>query len=391
MNRKKLLWLPLTAAALCWASCAPVNVDPRPDKDSDPTPEKPPVQAETIIKPPQPVTDPARLKVEAAIDHIRSRDLLTTNGFWTVFHGILGLGPTLMLKDPDTGKKFNAVDYIAAGGEMRGLNFIPTKNGLDVETGRILAVSQGHQDQFVAEVGAEWGMPADRKFVVNGLEYTFMDFVTKSKMRASVMRNQELSWTIVIVGQYLGQDISWTNEYGEKLTYEDMIRYELDASVEQAACGGTHRLFGLSWAYHLHLINGGETVGVWKEVAEKTAKYRDLAKKYQNPDGTLSTNHFRGPGTSADKSAVISTTGHMLEWLALALTDEEIKEKWVQDAAAGLSQAILDMQDVPVEGGSLYHAAHGLLMYHARAYEGSAEATKELLIPRPPKPATKGE
>jgi hypothetical protein len=388
MNLKKLLWLPLGGTAIICATCAPVGLDPRSAKEAEP--EKPAGPVEVVEKMPVAATGP-RFKIESAIENIRSRQLLTTNGFWTVFHGILGLGPGLTLRNPDTGEKVNAVEFIASGGEMRGLTFLPTKYGLDVETGRIMAVSQGHQDQFIAEVGAEWGMPADKKFIVFGKDYTFLDFVNESKMRASVTKNQELSWTIVIVGQYLGQDITWTNKYGEKLTYEDMIRYELDASVEQAACGGTHRLFGLTWAYHQHLMNGGETVGVWKEIAEKTAKYRDLAKKFQNPDGTLSTNHFRGAGNAPEKATIISTAGHMVEWLALALTDAELKEKWMQDAAGALAQAILDVGDTPQEGGALYHAAHGLLLYHARVYDRYSVAPRELMIPLPPDKAFTGE
>jgi hypothetical protein len=381
MNIKKLTWLSVVGlAVLVAASCAPVSLEPRPAANVGTAPE-PQKEVETI-KPPKPAEGP-QMKIEAAIAHIRSRDMLTTNGFWTVFHGILGLGPGLRLHNPDTKEVFNAVDYIASGGEMRGLNFIPTKYGLDVETARILAVSQGHQDQYIAEMG-QWGMPADKKFLVYGKEYTFMDFVNHAQMRASTTKNQELSWAIVVVGQYKGQDISWTNMFNEKLHYDDMIRYELDQSVENAACGGTHRLFGLSWAYHLHLINGGEKVGIWKEIAEKTERYRDLAKKFQNADGTFSTSYFRGPGNSTDKTAVISTSGHILEWLALALTEAELKEKWVQDAAGALSQAILDMRDQGVEGGALYHAAHGLLIYHDRVYDRTSLAPKELLIPLPP-------
>jgi hypothetical protein len=160
--------------------------------------------------------------------------------------------------------------------------------------------------------------------------------------------------------------VAWTNSAGEKLRFEDLVRYELDASIDEAACGGTHRLFGLSWAYHLHLRKGGKTEGVWQEVAERTAKYRDMARRWQNPDGCFSTEFFRGPGNAADKQLRINTTGHTLEWLALALSDEEVRQPWVQNAASALALTILDLQNSPIEGGSLYHATHGLLLYHAR-------------------------
>src|SRR5262249_16064138 len=134
----------------------------------------------------------------------------------------------------------------------------------DVQMGPF-SVGQGHQDQFVAEMG-QWNMPIDSTFVVNGRNYTFMDFVRHSQMHARITARQELSWAIVIVGQYLGTDLSWKNGHGKQLHFRDLIRYELDADVEHAACGGTHRLFGLTWAYHLHKTRGLSTDGVWQEI-----------------------------------------------------------------------------------------------------------------------------
>lgn len=325
-----------------------------------------------------------RYRIESAVQNVRERDLLTTNGFWTIFHGILGLGPSVKLVDPMTHQKVNAVEFICKGGRLEGLRFVPTEWGLDVETTGPTGRGQGHQDQFIAEMG-EWGMAPTRKFRVFGKDYTYSDFVNHTKMRASVTMNQELSWAIVIIGQYLGTDVEWTNGYDEDLRFEDLVRYELDATITKAACGGTHRLFGLNYVHHLHLQKGGKTEGVWKEIADKTAKYRDLAKKYQNADGSFSTDFFNGPGNVEDKQRRINTTGHTLEWMALALSEAELKEQWVQDAANALSLMILELQGQPIEGGSLYHAVHGLLMYYARVYDHETLGPPELHIPLPPK------
>jgi hypothetical protein len=331
---------------------------------------------------PTPRTTGLQDRIESVIEHVRRRDLLTTNGFWTIFHGILGLGLQVPLRNPDTNERIPAVAYICQGGELRGLRFIPTKWGLDVQTGP-LGVGQGHQDQFIAEM-AQWGMPADQKFSVLGKDYTFMDFVRHSQMRARVKANQELSWAVLVIGQYLGPDVSWTNGAGEKLHLEDLVRYELDASVEDAPCGGTHRLFGLTWVYYLHLRKGGPKTGVWQEVADKTIKYRDLARKYQNRDGSFSTNFFREPGNAADKQLRINTSGHIFEWLSLALSEAELKESWMQDAANALALMILELQDSPIEGGTLYHAVHGLLIYHTRLYKSDIPGQQKPLVPLPP-------
>jgi hypothetical protein len=374
-----LLWFSL-GLALAGAGCAPVEEvppeapapPPAPDRSNERVPVAPPgVNAES----------PLQRRIDAALEQVRQRDVLTTHGFWTVFHAILGLGPEVTLLDPETKRRVNALDHICGGGEVRGLQFLPTPFGLDVRTGPQF-VGQGHQDQFVAEM-AQWGMPADRRFVVNGREFTFADFVRHTQARARVKANQELSWAVLVIGQYRGTDLAWTNAEGEPLRFGDVVRYELDQPIDGAACGGTHRLFGLTWVYHLRLAKGGRKEGVWRDVADKIDLYKRRARQYQNPGGAFSTRYLAGPGNSRDVQVRIGTTGHVLEWLALALSDAELRQPWVQEAANALSLMILDSQDLSVEGGALYHAAHGLHLYRARVF-GPVKGHAAPLIPLPP-------
>jgi hypothetical protein len=367
------------AAALC-ATCAPVDV---PDGDTARAPA-----AAAALPAPEPLPTPPgrpdglRARVEAAIQQTRERDLLTSNGFWTVFHGILGLGPEVMLLNPETGARVKALDYIAGGGELRGLRFIPTRDGLDVQTGPTF-VGQGHQDQFIAEM-AQWGVSPDLPFTVNGKDYTYMDFVRHTRARARVTADQELSWAIVILGQFFGTEGGWINAAGEAVRFEDVVRYEMKASVNDAPCGGTHRLFGLSWVYHLHLRRGGRKEGLWQEVAEHTARYQRLARELQNRDGSFSTNFFRGPGNATDRQLRLNTTGHIFEWLALSLSDQELQEQWVRDAANTLALMFLEIQGAPMEGGTLYHAVHGLIIYYGRVHGTAWLGPQAPHVPLPP-------
>src|SRR5262249_10449719 len=162
----------------------------------------------------------------------------------------------------------------------------------------------------------QWGMTADKTFKVYGKEYTFLDFARHSKMRASTRADQELSWAVIMVAQFFGTDARWTNEKGEPLSCEDMVRYELGQPVVGAACGGTDRLFGLTWAYFTHLRRGGKKEGVWKDVEAHLNKYAEVARNMQNPDGMFSTEYFAGPGNARNVELRIGTTGHILEWLA---------------------------------------------------------------------------
>jgi hypothetical protein len=339
-----------------------------------------PVPAPPAVKVPEQLKE----RIDVTLEHVRRRDLLTDHSFWTIFHGILGMGPEdAFLVDTRTGKRMKAIDYICDGGQIRGLEFVPTADGLDVVTWAGTGVGQGHQDQFIAEI-AQWGMPADRPFTVNGKRYTFADFINHCKMRARVTEKQELSWAIIIIGTYLGTDYTWTNKNGEKLAFEDVVRYESNEPiVHSPVCGGTHRLFGLTWAYHLHCAKGGAKTGVWNDVAEKTAEFIRLARKYQNADGSFSTDYFVGPGNVRDTQRRLATTGHILEWLALALSDEELRAPWMQEAASALALMILENSSRDLDGGALYHAAHGLAIYRTRVFGPSGAHAP--LIPPPPK------
>ena len=311
-----------------------------------------------------PLSDALTQRIDAAIEQVQRREIHTSHGFWTVFHGLLGVGSKLELVDPTTGNRVYALDHISGGGNLRGMRFIPTPAGLDVQIGPTF-VGQGHADQFVAEM-IQVGVAANHPFLVDGRQYALLDFIRHTQSRARVTEDQELSWAIVAIGQCLGTDVQWTNRFGETLRFEDLVRYELEQDVEGAACGGTHRLFGLHWVYQLHMNSGGTATGVWHEVSEKMNDYQDRARELQNPDGSFSTDFFRGPGSVDDRRQRINSTGHIFEWLAQSLPDEQLQADWVREAANALSLMILDIQSVPMEGGTLYHATHGLRLYRER-------------------------
>jgi hypothetical protein len=368
------------ALALC-VSCAPVGDGPLfdPNASTPPgtpkgiTPPAPPGLPEVQPRPDKmPVPDASyKARIEATLEQVQNRDLMTTHSFWTVFHGILGNGLDCTIRNPKTNQTYNAVQYVCDGKELRGLRFLPSPNGVDVQIGPQFD-GQGHADQFVAEM-TQLGMKLDRNFKIDGKDYAFAQFLRATKANARVKPGSELTWTIVVVGQFDGTKCSWTNKYGDKLKYEDLVRFELNEPVELGACGGTHRLFGLTWALFLHMREGGKVEGLWAEVAQHLKKYETIAHDTQNPGGLFSTSYFQGRGNVADVSQRIATSGHILEWLSLWLSDEELKSPWMQEAALSVANLILENERFSLDGGALYHATHGLHLYYSRVYGGPSD------------------
>ena len=93
-----------------------------------------------------------------------------------------------------------------------------------------------------------------------------------------------------------------------------------------------------------------------------------MIRETQNPDGTFSTNYVTLPGSSPDLAQNLGSTGHVLEFLSIALSEAELQSEWVRRAAAAMCNIFERTQGVPLECGSLYHAAHGLVLYRERAF-----------------------
>ena len=95
---------------------------------------------------------------------------------------------------------------------------------------------------------------------------------------------------------------------------------------------------------------------------------RKRAREFQQPDGSFSTNYFSRAARSAEINDRISTTGHVLEFLTVALNDDELKQPWVTRAVQHLVQCLEMTEQYDLECGALYHAAHGLMIYRDRMY-----------------------
>jgi hypothetical protein len=229
---------------------------------------------------------------------------------------------------------------------------------------------------------AQCGLPPEQTIRVGDATYAMADYVNQVQRDLPRNTEREWSWTLIGLTTYLPTTASWTANDGQPWSIEQLVQEETEQGIERGACGGTHRLIGLAMALNRHLDQGGALEGPWAQAEQTIQHHIQLAKQLQNADGSFSTNYFARGGRSPDLADAIGTTGHTLEFLAIAMTQQQLAEPWVRRAAFRLCDVFRKTKEMPLECGALYHAAHGLVLYRHRVFgPNTYSAASDLTTP----------
>ncbi len=315
-------------------------------------------------------------RIDAVLVHARDRRRLdaSAQGAWQAVHGILAFGKELPISHDGTVSP--ALDYLLGGGRMTGWMLRPGDPGVLAVVEEGSTTGQGHPDQWIGYLsqcgvaddpkGLVGGLPLETPLIVAGRSYSLTDLFAQAKH--DIRPGQESSWTLMALAAYLPTDASWQAGDGRHWTTEDVVRMEAESEIVGAACGGTHRLYGLAAAVRAFRDAHGEPPpeSGWAVAEEVLADHIDMARRFQQADGSFSVNFFERPARSPDVFSTLGATGHVFEVLAVVLDDESLAEPWVTRAAERLVTLLEQTADLDVECGGLYHAAHGLALYRHR-------------------------
>jgi hypothetical protein len=228
-------------------------------------------------------------------------------------------------------------------------------------------IGQGHPDQWLGYL-QECDVTPDDKVMIDGQEYTVDDWVEQIRRDVHRNPNREYSWTLMALTKYRPTTDTWMAGDGTEWSIPRLLEIELEEGIEGVACGGTHRMVGLTHAYNRHKAAGGAVEGAWKKVEDLILECKAGCEKYQNPDGSLSMNFFRRPGMATEIGDKLHSTGHQFEFLIVSMSDEEIQQEWVRRAALNLTETLRKTHAVPLECGALYHGLRGLALYRERMW-----------------------
>jgi hypothetical protein len=326
--------------------------------------------------------DPLAAQVEEAI-HVTARRFLDTDVHtpWQIIHGLLAYRRDYRLKQH--GLKVNALEWIASGPTYQGQPwFEKTAYGGHAHPyNGVPYAFQGHPCQFLACM-TMCDLPLDFKFAAAGGEtVTVTDLIHGAQME--VNDREEVTWVLWFLAHYLDSDAQWTNKDGEPWSMERLVQVETGKTVTASACGGAHGLFALAYARNGLRAAGHSLYGPWLEADQKIRRYVEEARMNQNPDGTFSSNYFRGPGHSDEFEKRLGTTGHILEFLCAALPQSQLTEEWPRRAVAALANDLIENRLAPCECGSLYHAVDGLTIYRSRVWPELDPARRTVTTAKP--------
>jgi len=348
---------------------------PADSKDNKARQESPAAETPAAVEEPEPEPLPPlsrqmknlRAKVRRVLKAYYNRPLNSReNDPWECIHGMLAYGVHSQIRQGSPrGKTITLVGWLCFNRPCKGYTLLYTtpENELRAKQGVGL---QGHMGQFLAMLAQSQVSP-EYPIRVRDQEFTISDLIEAEKK--TCYTKTELTFKLIALMHYLESDATWVNDQGQSWDIPRLIREELAQPIRGAACGGTHRLSGLSLAARTRVRRGEPLDGEYLRAARFVEKYQQYAFKLQNRDGSLSTEWFRGRGDESDVDRRVKTTGHILEWLIYSLNDRDVESTRTFRAVNYLASLLSSNFNHEWEVGPLGHALHALRLYDERVFQ----------------------
>jgi len=301
---------------------------------------------------------------------------------WEIMHAFVAFGcDTQVRRGGPSGEPVSAIGWLCWNLPARGQSLLyRSGEGIGASYGPGL---EGHGGQFLALL-AQSRVPIDYQLKVGGKEFTVADLVEYEKLECQA--GSELTFRLIGLSHYLGTDAKWKNRYGQDWDVERLIEEEIKQPIRGATCGGSHRLFGMSYALKKRIKSGQPVSGQFARAQKYLSDYHRFAFSLQNDDGSMSTAFFWRREASSDLGTRLNTTGHVLEWLAFSLPEKDLSNPRAVKAYEYLADLLYQNQNMSWSIGPLGHALHGLVIYQDRMFGSNKKPAPDAseIAERPP-------
>ncbi len=309
-----------------------------------------------------------KAKVHQALDIYRHRMLNTAEDcHWSIMHSLIAFGVEKQVRiGSPQGKPVNAIGWICYNYPCRGERLFYLDQ--DNIRGRRGPGRQGHEGQFLAML-AQSRVNINYPMKIQGRDFAVRDLV-HSEMD-SCRAGTELTFKLIGLAYYLDLDRQWRSDNGDRWNIERLMVEEIQQPINGAACGGTHRLFGLSAGVKKRQQSDLPLDGIFARAARYLQQYHHYTFHLQNRDGSFSTEFFTGRGFDTDRKRRMLTSGHVAEWLAFSLPEDQLHRPEMVRAVDYLCDLLIRGKNYDWEVGPLGHTLHALNIYCRRALRES--------------------
>jgi hypothetical protein len=330
--------------------------------DSSPTDNETPAANKPAELPLTPQLIELRERVRDCLGYYYNQhDSVVDHSPWGIMHVVIAYGADTQVYANN--RKVNGISYLCWNGTCRGQQLFFVNRGR-LET-RVGPGVQGHDGQFLAIV-AQSKVKRDYPMRVDGQDFTLEDLIKYEQRTCEA--GTELTFKLIGLAHYLDSEATWKNQNGEDWSISRLIKEELAQPIIGAACGGTHRLTGFTYAVRKREKEGKPLNGQFMRARKYLDDYFDYTYYLQNDDGSFSTDFYRGRNAYGSINDRIETTGHMLEFLVASLTNEQLREPRCIKSVEYLTDLMLRNRSHNWEVGPKGHALHALAIYDERVF-----------------------
>jgi hypothetical protein len=290
-------------------------------------------------------------------------ELTTSNTPWQIAHGIQAFGRDFSLRELETGHRLNAVDYLLDGVHYR--NQVVPEPIIGLVAGKLRVRSEGQPMRVQDHPGqllfilSQARVPENQQITLaSGERFTVKDLVKSEAENAD--RAEDLSWLVPALHHYL---YFLPSSHQGKFDVEPLVRRMYQAGVNWDVCYGNHSLFALASVLRQRRERNLPIAGVWRECDRLLQKHVDLARQFQNADGSFAPSWSYSQSPVEPLERLVDVSGHVLAWLVYAVPSDRLQSPWLVRAVRFLANALPEAARLGLSYKAISHGAHGMRLY----------------------------
>ena len=211
--------------------------------------------------------------------------------------------------------------YLTSWGDAAEPLLIEDGEGVRIRWGK-QAGGSVHHDHWLASL-TEAGVPLNEPVFTPAHHQKSINAVLQQALRDFRLDEREVEWSAMAFGLWIPPQKTWTTSDGRQLSFDLLARRLMRGARNGGVCQGTHRIYSMALLVRLDDEFSILSPEVRGEVLDDLRKIRDLLIVSQFKDGHWPSNWPEGE--EAVKKPIddplyrkVISTGHHLEWLAIA-------------------------------------------------------------------------